>query len=193
MCNKAFKLPPPPVYIRASEAQSRRRTHQTVKLRHRALVSWVTDIPHLDATLPSCVNVSSGVTDGHGAHHLAVVQRVYLTGVTRDPRAHQSVWGERNRLHLSIGSHVKRIGPGRGKESGIKRRTEPFLPPPRQRALTPSAIPQGDSISLQTEEERKTHSRFATRDPRQTGGHSRNPHVRMRIEANLQKEKTSTA
>lgn len=96
-------------------------THQTVELGHRALVSWVTDIPHFDTTLPSCVNVSSRVTDGNGTHHLAVVQRVDLTGVARDPRAHQSVRGERNRLHLPVGSHVKGIGPD---GTAAERRTE---------------------------------------------------------------------
>lgn len=156
------------------------RTHQTVELRHWALVSWVTDIPHLDTTLPSCVNVSSGVTDGNGTHHLAMVQCVYLTGVTRNPRAHQSVWGERNRLHLSIGSHVKGIGPEGSRKEVVLRGGEKINFFPSTETVNISVIPPGDSSSLQT------HLRFATRDPCQTGGHSRNPHVRVRIEANLQ-------
>jgi len=86
-------------------------THQTVQLRHWALVSGVTNVPDLDATLPSCVNVSGGVTDGNGAHHLSMVQCVDLTGVARNPWANQSIRGERYRLHLAIRCHVKRISP----------------------------------------------------------------------------------
>lgn len=161
-------------------------THQTVELRHWALVSWVTDIPHLDTTLPSCVNVSRGVTDGNGTHHLAMVQCVYLAGVTRNPRAHQSVWGERNRLHLSIGSHVKGVGPEGRRKKVMLRGGEKIYFFPSTETVNISVIRQGDSIRLQTDEGVQTHLRFATWDPCQTGGHSRNPHVRVRIEANLQ-------
>lgn len=165
-----------------------RHTHQAVELRHWALVTWVTDIPHLDTTLPSCVNVSSGVTDGNSTHHLAMVQCVDLTGVTRNPRAHQSVWGERNRLHLSIGSHVKGIGPGGRRKAVVLRGGKKISLFSSTENVSVSVTPQGDSISLQTDQERQTHLRFATWDPCQTWGHSRNPHVRMRIEANLQKK-----
>lgn len=72
----------------------------------------MTNVPDLDATLPSCVNVSGGVTDGNGAHHLSMVQCVDLTGVARNPWAHQSIRGERHRLHLSVGRHVKRVSAG---------------------------------------------------------------------------------
>lgn len=95
-------------------------THQTVKLRHWALVSWVTNVPDLDAALPSCVNVSGGVTDGDGAHHLSMVQCVDLTGVARNPRAHQSIRGERHRLHLSVGRHVKGVSADDTKKDGRK-------------------------------------------------------------------------
>lgn len=85
-------------------------THQTVKLWHRTLVSWVTNVPDLDTTLPSCVNVPGGVTDGNSTNHLSMVQRVDLTSMSRDSWAHQSIWGEWHWLHLSIGCHMKRVG-----------------------------------------------------------------------------------
>lgn len=85
-------------------------THQTIELRDGALVSWVTNVPDLDTTLSSSVNVSGGVTDGDGTHHLPVVQCVYLTGMTWDPWSHQSIWGERNWLHLSIRSNMEGVG-----------------------------------------------------------------------------------
>lgn len=86
-------------------------THQAVKLRYRALVSWVTNVPDLDASLPSCVNVSGGITDSNSAHHLSMVQCVDLTGMAWDPWADQSIWGERHWLHLPVSRHVKRVGP----------------------------------------------------------------------------------
>lgn len=58
-----------------------------------------------------------------------MVQCVYLTSVTRNPRAHQSVWGKWNRLHLSIGSHVKGIGADGSRKEVELRRTEKKLFP----------------------------------------------------------------
>ena len=98
-----------------------RFTHQTVELWHRALVSWVTNVPDLHTTLPSCVNVSGGVTDGNGAHHLSVVQCVDLTGVAGNPWAHQSVRGERHWLHLSVSRHVEGVSTDDTKEDGGRR------------------------------------------------------------------------
>lgn len=99
-------------------------THQTVKLWYRALVSWVTNVPDLDASLPSCVNVSGGITDSNSAHHLSMVQCVDLTGMAWDPWAYQSIWGEWYRLHLSISRHVKRVSPDDTKEDEIKMEKE---------------------------------------------------------------------
>lgn len=98
-----------------------RFTHQTVELWHRALVSWVTNVPDLHTTLPSCVNVSGGVTDGNGAHHLSMVQCVDLTGMAGNPWAHQSVRGERHWLHLSVSRHVKRVSTDDTKEDRRRR------------------------------------------------------------------------
>lgn len=180
------------MFLNTFDAQAwHTRTHQTVELRHWALVSGVTDVPHLDTTLPSCVNVSGRVTDGNSTHHLAMVQCVYLTGVTRDPRANQGVRGERNRLHLSIGSHVEGIGTDGSRKEVVLRGAEKINFFPSAETVIVSVIPQGDTASLQTDDELQTHLRFATWDPCQTGGHSRNPHVRMRIEANLQKKTRS--
>lgn len=54
--------------------------------------------------------MSCRVTDGNSTHHLSMIQCVDLTGMARDPWAHQSIWGERHWLHLSVGRNVKGIG-----------------------------------------------------------------------------------
>ena len=86
------------------------RSHQTVQLGHGALAPWLADVPHLDAALASSVDVARGGADGDGAHHLSVVQRVDLTGVTRDARTQQGVGWKRHRLHLAIRTHMERVG-----------------------------------------------------------------------------------
>lgn len=167
-------------------------THQTVKLRHWALVSRVTNVPDLDATLPSCVNVSGGVTDGNGAHHLSVVQSVDLTGVAWNPWAHQSIRGERHRLHLSVGRHVKGVSADDAKDDkggkNEKRMVSLFICPEKTHQSFRGEI---QTNGPQTYEQPQTHLRFAAGDSCQTGRHSRNSHVRMRIKTNLE-ERTQT-
>lgn len=58
--------------------------HQTVQLGHRALASWLTDVPHFDTTLSSSVDMPRRGADGDSAHHLAMIQAVNLTGVAWD-------------------------------------------------------------------------------------------------------------
>lgn len=94
-------------------------THQTVKLRDRALIAGVADVPDLDAALPTRVHVSGGVADGHCAHHLPVVQGVDLASVSGDAGADEGVGGERDRLHLPICCHMEGVGTlGRRREKG---------------------------------------------------------------------------
>lgn len=85
-------------------------THQTVQLRDGALIARVTDVPDLDAALPARVHMSGGVADGHGAHHLPVVQRVDLARVSGDSGSDESVGGEGDRLHLTVCSDVEGVG-----------------------------------------------------------------------------------
>lgn len=89
-------------------------SHQTVQLGHGVLASWLADVPHLDAALPSGVDVASRGADGDGAHHLSVAQGVDLTGVTRDSRTQQSVGRKGHGLHLTVRAHVERIGAEKG-------------------------------------------------------------------------------
>lgn len=96
-------------------------THQTVKLRDRALISRVADVPDLDAALPTRVHVSRGVADGHCAHHLPVVQGVDLASVSGNARSDEGVGGERDRLHLPVCCHVEGV---RSKGSGGEKRRE---------------------------------------------------------------------
>lgn len=99
-------------------------THQTVKLRDGALVAGVADVPDLDAALPACVHVPRGVADGHGAHHLPVVQGVDLACVAGDAGSDEGVGGEGDRLHLTVCGHVEGVrafGEGEARERGERR------------------------------------------------------------------------
>lgn len=84
-------------------------THKAVQLGNRGLVSWVTDVPHLHATLATSVDMACWVTDGNRTYHLPVAQSIDLSSVARDVWADQCIWRKRNRLHLSIGAHVKGV------------------------------------------------------------------------------------
>lgn len=90
-------------------------THEAVQLGHGGLVSRVTDVPHLDASLATGVDVPRGVANGYGAHHISVAEGVDLARVARDAGADERVRGEGHRLHLSVGAHVKGVGSGRRK------------------------------------------------------------------------------
>ena len=92
-------------------------THQTVELRDRALVARVTDVPDLDAALPTRVYVSRGVADGHRAHHLPMAQGVDLASVSGNARADKGIRGEGDGLHLTVCSNVEGVCPKTGKET----------------------------------------------------------------------------
>lgn len=59
-------------------------SHQTVQLGHRALASWLTDVPHFDTALSSSVDMARRCADGDGAYHLSMIQAVNLTGMAWD-------------------------------------------------------------------------------------------------------------
>lgn len=84
-------------------------SYQTVELGHWALAAWLADVPDLDTALAASVDVTRGVADGDGAHHLSVAQCVDLAGVAWDARAYQRIWREGHGLHLTICTHMKRI------------------------------------------------------------------------------------
>lgn len=65
-------------------------TLQTVQLRnwfHAGTADTLADIPNLDATFTSGVNVLGRIRDRDGADHLAVSQGINLTRVTRNARS----------------------------------------------------------------------------------------------------------
>lgn len=82
----------------------------------RAAATTLADVPNLDAALAAGVNVFSGIRNCHGADHLAVCERVYLTCVTRYAGADKSVLRERHRLHLPFTRHVKTVRTATKKE-----------------------------------------------------------------------------
>lgn len=84
-------------------------TYKAVQLRHWGFVAWVADVPHLHAAFAPSVNMTRRVTDGDGAHHISVAQRIDLSSVAWDARADQCIGRKRHRLHLSIGAHVKGV------------------------------------------------------------------------------------
>lgn len=85
-------------------------TYQAVELGNWAFAARLADVPDLDTTLAASVDVTCRIADGDSTHHFPMAQCVDLASVARDARAYQCVWGEGHGLHLSIRTHVKRIG-----------------------------------------------------------------------------------
>ena len=61
--------------------------------------------------LSACVHVSARVANGDSADNFAVVEGVDLSSVTWNPGSNKGVGWEGNWLHLSISTHVERVGP----------------------------------------------------------------------------------
>lgn len=55
--------------------------------------------------------MTCGVANGNGAHHLAVAQRVDLTGVAWNSGTYQGVWREGHGLHLTVSADVEGVRP----------------------------------------------------------------------------------
>lgn len=85
--------------------------HQTVQLGHRALAARLADVPDFDTAFATSVDMTCGVANGNSAHHLAVAQRVDLTGVAWNTGADQSVGRKGNRLHLTVCTDVEGVSP----------------------------------------------------------------------------------
>lgn len=75
----------------------------------RATATALTDVPHLHAALATGINILGWIRDCHGADHLAVSERVYLTRMTRYARANKCVLRKWHRLHLTFARHVKTV------------------------------------------------------------------------------------
>lgn len=93
--------------------------HQTVQLGHRALAARLADVPDFDTALATSVDMTCGVANGHGAHHLTVAQRVDLTGVARNTRTDQGVGREGHRLHLTISADMEGVRPDAKREACV--------------------------------------------------------------------------
>ena len=61
--------------------------------------------------LSARVHVSARVANGDGTDDLAVVEGVDLSSVTGNPGPNEGIGREGNRLHLSVSTHVERVGP----------------------------------------------------------------------------------
>lgn len=93
--------------------------HQTVQLGHGALAARLADVPDFDTALASSVDMTCGVANGHGAHHLTVAQRVDLTGVARNTRTDQGVGREGHRLHLTVSADMEGVRPDAKREACV--------------------------------------------------------------------------
>lgn len=87
--------------------------HQTIQLRHRTLAAGLADVPDFDTAFATGIDVTCGVADGNSTDHLAVAQRVDLTGVARNTWADQGVRRKGHGLHLTVCTDVKGVGPER--------------------------------------------------------------------------------
>lgn len=78
---------------------------------HGALAARLADVPDFDTPFATSVDMTCGVANGNGAHHLAVAQRVDLTGVAWNSGTYQGVWREGHGLHLTVSADVEGVRP----------------------------------------------------------------------------------
>lgn len=128
---------------------------------HGALAAWLADVPDFDTPFSTGVDVTCGVANGNGAHHLAVAQRVDLPGVAWNPRANQGVWREGHGLHLPVSADVEGVRPD---------------------GRTRWRYWVQELATFQKEEEEEPALRFAPRDGGETGRKAWGSHVCVRIE-----------
>ena len=67
------------------------------------------DVPDLDTSLATSVDVLGGVGHGDGAHDLSVRQRVDLPTLPGDAGRGESIGGEADRLEVAVLTHVERV------------------------------------------------------------------------------------
>ena len=67
------------------------------------------DVPDLDTSLATSVDVLGGVGHGDGAHHVTVGQRVDLPDSSWNSRSYEGVWWERNWPSLSVSIDMERV------------------------------------------------------------------------------------
>lgn len=85
-------------------------TDQAVQLTDRIFISWLRDIPSLDATFSSCVYIFCWIRDGYRANDFSMIQRVDLASVARNSWPDQGICGKGHGLHGTISGHVKWVG-----------------------------------------------------------------------------------
>lgn len=85
------------------------RSYQTIQLTDGWLVSWLRDVPDLDASLATRVHVLGWVWYCYGAHDFAVLQRVDLSGLSGDAGSVECIRWEGHGLEDAFAVHVKRI------------------------------------------------------------------------------------
>lgn len=152
-----------------SETWISRGLYQTVQLGHGTLAARLADIPDFDTAFATSVDMTCGVANGNGAHHLTVAQCVDLTGVAWDTRANEGVGWEGHRLHLAICTDMKGV-------SSVGERRDTF------QCLLPMLVLK-NAIHL------SKCLRFAARNGCEAGWKARGSHVGVRIKP-LTKKKT---
>ncbi|TRZ02863.1 hypothetical protein DNTS_026729 [Danionella cerebrum] len=73
-----------------------------IELGHRALATWLANVPHLDTTFTTSVDMPCGGADGDRTHNLSMTERVDLTGMTWDSRTKESIRRKWHWLHLTV-------------------------------------------------------------------------------------------
>lgn len=84
-----------------------RISYQTVQLRNRTLIARLADIPDFDTPFSTSIHMSCWIAYGNSTHHFPMVQGIDLASMPRYSRSNESIWRERNWLHLAICSNVK--------------------------------------------------------------------------------------
>lgn len=136
--------------------------HQTIQLGHRALAARLADVPDFDTPFATSVDMTCGVANGNGAHHLTMAQRVDLTGVAWNPRTDQGIRWEGHGLHLTISADMEGVRPD-GKNRQVL-------------LLYTKVVFQIPKIPPQ-------YLRFATRDGREAGWKAWCSHMSVRVKS----------
>ena len=82
---------------------------ETVQLGQWGFRAWLADIPDLDTSLASSVDVLGGVGHGDSAHHITVGQRVDLPDSSWNARSYEGIRWKRNWPGLSISIDMERV------------------------------------------------------------------------------------
>jgi hypothetical protein len=84
---------------------------ETIQLRDRSLSSRLANIPDLDTSFATSVDILGGIGHGNSADNISMGQGVDLPGMARDSRAQKRILREGDGSLLAVSANVERIGP----------------------------------------------------------------------------------